>query len=169
MSKLYKCIYCKEDIEPQDLVEFMTPKGKQLKRSHYKCRRKAELKQEFYDYLLKEVLDIPKIEDKRTFFVVDNLAKDYSWTVMIHALKTKEEPIRENFTKGWQYIMAILKNQLPISHTELKRQKQLEKEKEKMKKQQEEVKQNEIKDIKVYTHKRKPTKQVIEVEDLSTL
>jgi hypothetical protein len=43
---------------------------------------------------------------------------------MLHALKMKERPMVDNFSKGWGYLLAILRNQLPFSYKEIKKHKE---------------------------------------------
>lgn len=161
MAKQYKCYFCKELINEKELYEYIDEKGNK-KRSHNECYRNYIDRKEFYSYLYK-ILDIPSI-DARTVFMIDNNRKNgYNYSVMLHALKIKQDAIVSNFSKGWGYTLAILKNQLPFSYRELEKERKL---KEKQTKTDLVNKQEEVI---ISAKSNQPETKILDCEDISDL
>lgn len=126
MSRVYKCFYCKNFINEKDLIEFEHGKTKKtIKRAHKNCREKTEQRNKFFKYFFEELLEIPQVSDKKTYIDISDLGKQFSWKVMFHAVKTKEKMLLDNFSKGWPYIIGIIKNQLPFSKKDIDKQKEI--------------------------------------------
>jgi len=124
--KNHKCYFCKIEDNENNLTKVeVGDKTKLFKYAHQKCYQNYLDRKEFFSYL-HEALDIPKL-DKRTVMTINSINKDYSYEIMLHALKVKEKVMLEKFEKGFPYILAILKNQLPFSYKEIKKQKEYKK------------------------------------------
>jgi transposase-like protein len=121
--KTKKCHFCKaeREIDKLEKVE-VGDKTKLQKYACPECKKNYLDRKEFFSYF-HEALDIPKM-DRWTVMNINTIAQDYNYEVMIHALKIKEKAMLNNFEKGFPYILAILKNQLPFSHKEIKKQKE---------------------------------------------
>lgn len=140
-ERIYKCCYCKQPINENELVEFETGKKNIVKkRSHMTCRSKILARKAFFDLFL-DVLDVPSL-DKRTVLLIDSFhRKGYQWDVITHALLEKKKPIVDNFQKGTPYIVAILQNQLPFSYKIIEKQNSNNKRQEQLKTQ---INENEL-------------------------
>lgn len=128
MSKIYKCIYCKEPIEDEnELVIFEQGiKKKVKKKAHVKCRNEVLFKKEFFDTLF-SFLEIRPIEDKNFYIVINNIRNKYTWEIMLHSLKVKENDIRKNIHMPIPYINKIISSQLPFSERDIYKQKSINK------------------------------------------
>lgn len=165
-EKKYKCTYCKEFVEPDQLIEWVSGGNNPKKvRAHKDCRKIRTDRKEFYDWLL-ELLDVPSV-DKYTVMALDNLYKSgYNWEVIKHATMTKLKVIQENFSKGLAYMCGIIRNQCPVSYKLIEQEEQLLKQQEIIKKQIAEKKTNV--EINVGTRKHS-SKSLYEEDDFSKL
>ncbi len=121
--KTKKCHFCKIEDNENNLIRVeVGDKTKLKKYAHEKCYKNYLDRKEFFSYL-HESLDIPKL-DRYTVMNINTIAQDYSYEVILHAFKVKEKPMIDNFSKGWNYLLAILRNQLPFSYKEIKKQKE---------------------------------------------
>lgn len=124
-ERIYKCTYCKCEIEPDELIQWESGvKTITKKRAHKNCRQNAIDRKEFYNVLW-DILDSPAVEGNTIYTKFESLHKSgFSWSVMTHAIKNKAKAISEGFSKGWGYTIAIIQNQLPHSFREVQKQKE---------------------------------------------
>jgi hypothetical protein len=116
-----KCHFCKIEDQETNLIRVeVGDKTKLKKYAHQECYKKYLDRKEFFSYL-HEALDIPKL-DRWTVMNINSIGQNYSYEVMLHALKVKQNVMLEKFEKGFPYILAILKNQLLFSYKEIKKQ-----------------------------------------------
>jgi hypothetical protein len=118
-----KCYYCKKILNTNDIIEKFEVgiKTKQKKYAHKDCRENSLQRKEFFETLYK-ILEIPSC-DKRTIIYIESIhKKGFSWLCMLHALNIKGNIMNKHFEKGFPYIIAILRNQLPFSYKEIKKQ-----------------------------------------------
>jgi len=169
-KKIHRCHYCKEllDINNDNIITFeMGKKTIKEVEAHDYCRQPVINRKEFYDWLLK-ILDVPSV-DKYTVMSLDSLQKSgYNWDVIKHAVRTKLKTIQDNFSKGMAYMCGIIRNQCPISYKEYKKEEELKQYQECFKKQVEDSKYNKVKIINI-TKKEETVKDLISLEDISTL
>jgi len=117
--KIHKCYFCKVECVESDLIRVeVGNKTKLMKYAHEECYENYLDKKKFYEYF-HEDLDIPSA-DKRTIMIIENISKNYDYKIMLHALKVKKDPIMNNIDKGFPYLIAIIKNQLPFSQRTLR-------------------------------------------------
>lgn len=171
MSKPKKCHYCKKVLseEKDEIVEFEMGKKKIIKKYACKnCRNEKIYKDKFYEKLF-SYLDI-RVLDKndKIYIIAENMQKKYSWEILLHALKEKEIPIRENALKGIRYALAIISNQMPFSESIIKKQFAIKAKKKQIQKLKEE---NEQKEEQVIIINKKPeiNKPLINCEDIFNL
>jgi hypothetical protein len=154
-EKIHKCWFCKIDCKIDRLIRVeVGNEHKLMKYAHSECYENYLDKKKFYEYFHEE-LDVPSA-DKRTIMIIENISKSYNYKIMLHALKIKKEPIINNIDKGFPYIIAIMKNQLPFSQRILRIEK---KERENKPKIIEETNMEEI-TINIHTKKEEIEKEI---------
>jgi len=125
-EKIFKCCYCKNEIDPSQLIEFEAGKKTiTTKRSHRVCREKVLERKRFFDWFLL-FLDVPSITGE-CVMRIDSLNKQgYSWDCLKHAVRVKEKAIKDNFDKGFLYACGIIRSQCPVSFKEIERERERE-------------------------------------------
>lgn len=162
--KEYKCEKCKQLLPEDQLMtwdsEPRTETGKV--KTHHLCQSCWQLRQDridFFQYYCK-VLDIPQT-DKETVMCVEGWKKNgYSFKVILHALKSKENEVRKYYkSKSIPYIMGIIRNQLNLSFKILQDK---EKNEQIIQQKQEYIKHEEITEVTDY----KPQQSKYDISDL---
>lgn len=118
------CHYCKQEFTKEDYennrTEFEAGKTKIVKRyAHNFCRQEKLRKDEYYEKLF-NILEIQPVKDKNFYILTESMRGEYSWEIMIDALKSKEEDIARNKNMPIPYINKIIFSQLVFSERDVK-------------------------------------------------
>ena len=127
MARIYICGLCKGKIVDEEPEIYFIGKTKKVKkRAHKKCLLYKINKDKIYELLYK-TLGIPGIEDNYTKKQINELYDKYNYEVMADTIKVKKDVLKKYFDRGWAYTLGIIKNQLPISHSKIKKEKKINK------------------------------------------
>jgi len=125
-QKQYKCCYCKEIFDVEDIVEFESGKVKRVKkRACRPCKARVDFNKLYKDKFYKLLMDLLQVKqlDKTTYITLEQIQKQYNWEVMYCAVNSSQEAIKKNIDKPAPYFVGIIRNQLPYSERDLEKEK----------------------------------------------